>query len=91
MKRVLKALRIANDYSIKDLAAKLGVSPSHISRIESGEKIPSEELIKKYSEVLKVRVSTIKFFSTEENKKNLKYQELLLLVLQKMCGKSFND
>lgn len=91
MKRVLKALRVANDYSIKDLAEKLQVSSSHISRIEAGEKNPSEELIKKYSKLFGVRVSTIKFFDSEKNKKNLKYQEVLLLVLQKMCGKSFDD
>ena len=72
MKRVLKALRVVNDYSIKDLAEKLQISSSHISRVESGEKNPSEELIKKYSELFGIKVSTIKFFDSEKNKKNLK-------------------
>lgn len=48
---IFKALRIANDMSVKDLAESLRVTPAYINAIEIGRKVPSRRLIKDYSEV----------------------------------------
>ena len=41
--RKLKELRIANNFSQKDVALKLGISPSIVSGYETGERTPSTE------------------------------------------------
>ena len=87
MNEVLRLLRIAKGYSISEMAEKLGKSQPFISRIESGQKTPSDELLRKYSEVLHIKFSTIMFFFKEKNENELEYEELLLLILQKICNK----
>lgn len=41
----LRKLRQQNNYSQKDVAAKLGISPSVVSGYETGERTPSTEII----------------------------------------------
>ena len=41
----LKELRQLNNYSQKDVAAKLGISPSVVSGYETGERTPSTEIL----------------------------------------------
>lgn len=41
----LKKLRIANNLSQKDVAIKLGLSPSIVSGYETGERTPSTEVL----------------------------------------------
>lgn len=48
-----------------ELADRLGVSKSHISEIENGNKSPSLDLIERYSEAFKIPVSSIMFFAEE--------------------------
>ena len=81
MNEVLRLLRIANDYSIKELAEQLDVSAPYISRIESGEKQPSEQLLNKYADILHIKVKTIKFFDKKNRKDKYNYQDLLLKIL----------
>lgn len=85
MERVLKLLRISGGYSIKELAEKLEITAGHLSRIESGEKNPSQDLLKKYGKIFHLRVSTIMFFDEEREGKGLGYQELMLLILETIC------
>lgn len=87
MNEVLRLLRIAHDYSIKETAELLGVTPSFISKIENGVKRPSDELIKRYSRVFRVSTKTIKFFDEEHKKNDYRYQELMLLILEKIINK----
>lgn len=87
MNRVLRLLRIANDYTIAELANKLNVTPSYISKIENGTKKPSNELLEKYCKVLKIKMKTLMFFEKENNFNDYKYQDLLLLILEKICSK----
>ncbi len=91
MNEVLKLLRIANNYKPKELADLLGVSQSFLSQLENGLKKPSNELLNKYSKIFKVRVSTLHFFAEEKEDKNLKYQQLLLMILKKICEKKNVD
>lgn len=41
----LRKLRQQNNYSQKDVAAKLGISPSVVSGYETGERTPSTEIL----------------------------------------------
>lgn len=90
MSEVLRLLRIANDYSIKDLAELLDVSAPYISRIESGEKQPSEQLLEKYAKVLHVKVETINFLEKKNKKVNYRYQDLLLKILKQYAERKEN-
>lgn len=85
MENVYKLLRIANNKSVSELAGEIGVSPSYISEVENGKRLPSNALRKKYSETLGVKESTILYFDEESKEKNLGFQELLLLILKKVC------
>jgi len=42
--RLLRKLREQRGESLRAAASELGVAPSHLSRLERGEKSPSEEL-----------------------------------------------
>lgn len=61
----LRLIRIFHDLKQVELAKKLGVSKSHISEIEKGNKSPSLDLIQKYSAEFKIPVSSIMFFAEE--------------------------
>jgi transcriptional regulator with XRE-family HTH domain len=61
--RALKMLRRYHDLKQKDLAAKLGLSPSHLCEIEAGTKPVSYDLLEKYSEVFEIPVSSITIFA----------------------------
>lgn len=65
LSEALRLLRVYHDLKQKDLANKLGLSNSHISEIESGNKTPSIEVIEKYAEFFKIPVSSIMFFSEQ--------------------------
>lgn len=41
----LKELRLLNNYSQKEVAKKLGISPSIVSGYETGERTPSTEIL----------------------------------------------
>ena len=59
---VYELLRKARNYSVKELAKEMGVSPSSISEIESGKRKPTLTILDKYSKALDVKQSTIKYF-----------------------------
>jgi len=58
----LRMFRTIHGYKAKDLAAKLGISPSYLSEIESGKKSPNLELLEKYSAEFDIKVSTLFLF-----------------------------
>lgn len=71
---VLKLLRIYNDYTSSSLASEMGISQGYISDLENGKKEPSLDVLKKYSKIFKIPVSSIvlmaeNFEKTEEKKK----------------------
>lgn len=59
----LRLLRVIYDYRTGEMASKLGVSSSYISRIENGRKEPPLRLINQYAALLGVASSTIISFS----------------------------
>ena len=64
----LRLLRKSRDMELSDVAKKLNVSKSYVSRIENGHKTPNLEFINKYSEVLGVRPSFVLYFAEDLEK-----------------------
>ena len=61
----LRLIRVFHDLKQVELAEKLGVSKSHISEIEKGNKSPSLNLVQRYAPEFKIPVSSIMFFAEE--------------------------
>jgi len=59
----LRLIRVFHDMKQSDLAARLGVSKSYLSEIESGKKVPRVDLIQRYASEFSVSASSILFFS----------------------------
>lgn len=53
-------------YGVNELAAELGTSGAQISRIESGEREPSAELIIKFSQLKEKTMSNVRFLTDDE-------------------------
>ena len=85
---VYRLLRLANNKSVRELAQEMGVSASYISEVEIGKRTPSNDMREKYSRALKVRQSTILYFEEEGETHNLNFQQMLLMILQKICSHS---
>lgn len=81
---VLRLIRIARNLSTRELAAKMNVSPSYVSDVETNKKMPSWDMLTKFSEALKVRKSTIVYFDEEREEEGYNYEKLLLKILQKI-------
>jgi len=62
----LKELRIANNFSQKDVATKLGISPSIVSGYETGERTPSTEVLLALSYLYKCSTDYLLGKNTEE-------------------------
>lgn len=78
LNEALRLIRVFHDLNQKDLADKLRISNSYLSEIESGKKMPTLEVIEKYSEVFNMPSSSILFFSErlnngEKSEKTRKY------------------
>lgn len=61
----LRLIRVFHDLKQFELADRLKVSKSHISEIENDNKMPSLELIAKYSDEFRIPVSAIMFFAEQ--------------------------
>ena len=48
----LKLARVKSGIRQYDLAARLGISPSRLSEIESGRRKPSEEIIERFFQII---------------------------------------
>ena len=61
----LRLLRVYNNLTLASLAARLHVSKSHLSEIESGKKRASIDLLERYSIEMRVPLSALFFFAEE--------------------------
>lgn len=82
---IYRLLRIINDKSVKELASEMDVSPSYISEVENGKRIPSNALREKYSKALGVRQSTIMYFEEESREHDLEFKQMLRIIVNKLC------
>lgn len=56
---VLRQFRIARSLTQDELAARMGIASPYISRLESGHKLPSLEMVCKLAEALGVKPSEL--------------------------------
>ncbi|MBN8647294.1 MAG: helix-turn-helix transcriptional regulator [Caulobacterales bacterium] len=63
LSETLRLLRVFHDLKQVELAERLDVSRSYVSELENGNRTPSLDVIKKYSEFFKIPISSIMFFS----------------------------
>lgn len=68
LSEALRLLRVFHDMKQNDLAAALGISKSYVSEIESGNRVPSFEVIQKYASTFNIPVSSVLFFSEQIEK-----------------------
>lgn len=59
----LRLIRVYHDLKQKQVAERLDISTSYLSEIEKGHKVPSLDLIQRYSQVFGLPVSSIMFFA----------------------------
>ena len=65
LSEALRLLRVFHEMKQGQLAQKLEISTSYVSEIENGNRSPSLEVIQKYSDLFKIPVSSIMFFSEQ--------------------------
>lgn len=63
--RALKLVRQYHRLNQMEMAKRLEISPSYLSEIEKGKKVPSFELLEKYAALLGVPVSSLVFLAEE--------------------------
>ncbi|NJR75763.1 MAG: helix-turn-helix transcriptional regulator [Scytonema sp. CRU_2_7] len=61
--KALRLMRVFYDLTQKELAVKLAISKSHLSEIESANKTPTINVLKGYSEIFEVPMSSIMFLA----------------------------
>ena len=84
----IKYYRLKNNYSIRQLATLVNVSPMAISYYENNLRRPSDEIIKNIAEVLKLKVSD--FLTTYDTSFNIIYEDYFLNKISKL-DKEFID
>lgn len=92
----LRLLRIFNDYTMNEMAQKIGLSQSYISELENGKKQPSLDIIQKYADAFDMKPSTLLLFSESLEKDQVYNQDRkqrvaragmkLLKILEKLGG-----
>jgi transcriptional regulator with XRE-family HTH domain len=68
----LRLVRLFHNLKQKDLADALGLSPSHLSEVESGKKQVTMELLEKYADYFKIPASSLLYFAEHRNKRGHK-------------------
>jgi transcriptional regulator with XRE-family HTH domain len=63
LNRALRLLRTYHQLTQVQLAKRLEISNSYLSEIESGDKVPTIDLLNKYSDIFKMPTSSILLFS----------------------------
>jgi len=75
----LRLVRSFHEVNQSELASSLGISRSYLSEIESGKKIPSLELLQRYSAHFNVPLSSLILFSenSSESPRDLSVKSML--------------
>lgn len=56
---ILKNLREENGYTLLELQEQIGITESLLSKIESGNRLPTDELLHKFSEIYNIDISEL--------------------------------
>lgn len=85
LNEALRLIRVYHDVRQSEMAEKLKISKSYLSEIEGGKKKPTLELVERYSELFKIPVSSIMFFSENMNKSGA-YEKARGIVARKIIS-----
>lgn len=90
---ILKRTRTIYGYKASELSELLGISKSYLSEIENNKKQPSLELLKKYSEIYDMKLSSLILLSEnyEEASKNNKGDKFIRNMMIKLIEKMTPD
>ena len=65
--KILMLIRENEGITLQETARRLNISADEVMAYECGKALPSNNIIKRYSDSFGVPVSSIQFFSEEEN------------------------
>lgn len=79
----IKLLRNTYGINSQDLALKIEISQSYMSEIENNKKIPKLEIIKKISEIFKIKTSSLIYIDekVKEAGENINFNEKIIIVI----------
>jgi len=83
--KALKVARALADLNQKDLAAKAGLDPSHVSLIENGARRPSLAALEKLSAALQIPTDLLVLMAAEKSELKLRDPEQLQQALESMA------
>lgn len=81
----LRLIRVYHDLKQVQVAERLGISTSYLSEIEKSRKMPTLDIIQRYSNVFGIPVSSIMFFA-EKVEGGDSYDRAKSFVAGKMVG-----
>lgn len=89
----LKQLRSIYGYSAKEISQKLSITPSYLSEIENDKKQPSLTILKKYSELLDVKLSTLILITEKDEELNKEGKSRIFIrkLMLKLISNSSDD
>ena len=79
---VLKRTRAIYGYKATEMSSQLGISASYLSEIENNKKQPSLELLKKYSDIYGIKLSSLILLS--ENIEDAEKEGKGVAIIRKM-------
>lgn len=93
----LKSIRTIYGMSARELSGELDISPSYLSEIETGKKVPNLQLLEKYSNIFDIRISSLLYFAEELEPQNaitdkrIKLRDKVMVLMQALEHASEND
>ena len=67
MKDAIRLIRVYHDMNQSDVAARVGLSKSYISELESGTKKITMEVLEKYSRAFDIPMSSVMLFAEKSS------------------------
>lgn len=87
---LLRLVRIAQDFSTKDIAMRIGCRTSYITDVERGDRTPTLKTLEKYRRALEIPTSMLFELKETQEKEHLSYRKILIKILlileEKNCG-----
>lgn len=89
---ILKRMRNIYGFNASEISSQLGISNSYLSEIENNKKQPSLELLKSYSKIFGIKLSSLILLSEKftEADKNNKSQEFIKNLMIRLIGSMSN-
>lgn len=88
---MLKRTRAIYGYKASEMSEMLQISKSYLSEIENNKKQPSLDILKKYSEIYEIKLSSLillseKYDETNQGKKNdIFIRNMMIHLIEKMA------